>query len=111
MSDENCFHKVIIKEGWEDAGKIGEVIGEVQYLTAAGQEWTPVLWDGDEDPSWCKSAGLRPYVERDFQAMNRWICINKETGLPDSDQFYEEEQSVNGRYKCIPVAIVPRKAK
>jgi len=24
-----------------------------------GQAWTPVLWDGEEDPDWHKSVGLR----------------------------------------------------
>jgi len=27
-----------------------------------GMKWTPVLWDGEEDPDWHKTAGL------DFEA-------------------------------------------
>jgi hypothetical protein len=39
-----------------DAGKRGTVLGP--EVTANGIVWMPLLWDGDEDPDWHKSAGL-----------------------------------------------------
>jgi hypothetical protein len=43
-----------IKDGWGDAGKRGTYFTRVSAL----QEWAVVLWDGDEDPSLFKLAGL-----------------------------------------------------
>lgn len=47
---------VAIKEGWEGAGRLGYAVGP--DVMVSGQEWTPVLWNGEEDPDWHKSAGL-----------------------------------------------------
>lgn len=52
--------RVKIKDGWHDAGKEGFIIGEEALI---GQYWTPVLWDGDDDPDWHKSAGLERIVK------------------------------------------------
>jgi len=58
-----------IKEGWEDAGLRGKVLGpDVICPNRAGQKWTPVLWDGEEDPDWNKTAGL------DFAYSDREKC-------------------------------------
>lgn len=47
--------RVAVRFGWEDAGKQGTALGPPVF---AGQAWTPVLWDGDEDPDFHKTAGL-----------------------------------------------------
>jgi DNA repair exonuclease SbcCD ATPase subunit len=43
-----------IKNGWEDAGRTGFVYGNI-FLN---QLWSVVVWDGDDDPSLHKSAGI-----------------------------------------------------
>lgn len=46
---------VMIKQGWENAGRRGLVIG----LVSLGQDWVGVLWaDEDDEPDWFKAAGL-----------------------------------------------------
>jgi len=52
---------VIMRDGWEDEGKIGTVLGEVFF---AQQHWTPILWDGEEDPSFHKTAGLKVFERK-----------------------------------------------
>lgn len=47
---------VKIKQGWEDAGKRGTFFCWVQ--NHGGQRWAVVQWDGDDDPSLFKAAGL-----------------------------------------------------
>jgi len=54
-ADEPYGPRVRIKAGWLDEGLLGTVIGAQVLL---GQWWCPVLWDGEEDPDWNKSAGL-----------------------------------------------------
>jgi len=54
-ADEPNGPRVRIKAGWLDEGLLGTVIGAQVLL---GQWWCPVLWDGEEDPDWNKSAGL-----------------------------------------------------
>lgn len=46
---------VRINKGWENAGRIGKKLGESILIE---QWWTPVLWEGDEDPDWHKAAAL-----------------------------------------------------
>ena len=46
---------VQIKQGWEDAGRIGKQLGEPIFVQ---QLWTPVLFDGEDDPSFFKTAAL-----------------------------------------------------
>ena len=53
--------KVKIKKGWEDEGREGIKLGDEIYVK---QNWTPVLWDNEEDPTFCKSAGLEPSTKR-----------------------------------------------
>lgn len=45
----------IINMGWENAGRRGKIIGNNIYTK---QLWTPVLWDGEEDPDFHKTQGL-----------------------------------------------------
>jgi hypothetical protein len=54
-ADEPNGPRVRIRAGWLDEGLLGTVIGAQVLL---GQWWCPVLWDGEEDPDWNKSAGL-----------------------------------------------------
>lgn len=49
------YTRVKIKQGWEGAGRKGTALGEPVF---AGQEWLPVLWDGEEDPALFKLAGI-----------------------------------------------------
>jgi hypothetical protein len=45
-----------VKPGWEGAGKVAEILGESVIVN--GMSWTPVLFDGEEDPEFFKSIGL-----------------------------------------------------
>ena len=99
--------KVIIKENWDGAGKIGEVIDDSRRI--GKQDWTTVLWDGDEDPSWHKSAGLRPYTEKDFEEKVGWIVVSRETGEMSTLEFHRGPQDVNSSHRNIPVIITRRK--
>ena len=47
--------KCKIKDGWVDEGKSGVVLGDSVWVE---QFWTPVLWDGEEDPDFVKTAGI-----------------------------------------------------
>lgn len=47
--------RVRIKEGWEDAGQKGTVLGTNLFVE---QLWTPVKWDDEEDPNFHKTIGL-----------------------------------------------------
>jgi len=56
--------RVRIKTGWEAAGRRGIELARV----FADQNWSVVLWDGDDDPDCFKSAGLeseQPEASRD----------------------------------------------
>ena len=44
-----------MKEGWFEAGKTGVILAEPVFVN---QYWTPVLWDDEEDPDFCKTAAL-----------------------------------------------------
>lgn len=60
-----CTRKrVMICDGWRDAGKIGTTLGPPVF---AEQNWTPVLWDDEEDPDFHKTAGLISIDEREQQ--------------------------------------------
>ena len=48
--------KVIIREGWHDAGKQATVLGPPVFVE---QYWLPVVFDDEEDPTFFKLAGLR----------------------------------------------------
>ena len=52
------FHppvRVRIKDGWEDAGRLGTLVHTHQM---SDQNWSMVLWDGEEDPETFKTRGL-----------------------------------------------------
>lgn len=77
--------RVRIKPGWENAGKIGKNLERIVYVgQGMGQSWTAVLWEGEEDPDWHKTAGLDevgPRMEvfcyRDGKKMERECPANK----------------------------------
>lgn len=50
-----------IKNGWYGAGDEVEILGEP--ITVNGMEWTPVLEDGEEDPTFHKTAGIEETQE------------------------------------------------
>ena len=50
------FTRVIVKEGFVDAGKEGVAIGGP--INVNGLNWQAVLWNGEEDPNFFKAYGL-----------------------------------------------------
>lgn len=50
--------RVWVKEGWYGCGLLATVLGEPIFVQ---QEWVPVLFDHEEDPSFFKLAGLEAY--------------------------------------------------
>ena len=46
--------RVRIKEGWEEAGRVGTLLAEVEVV----QTWGVVLWEDEEDPDCHKRSGL-----------------------------------------------------
>lgn len=48
-------HKIRIKDGWEDAGRLGQTVGND---IIQGNKWTPIVWDGEDDPEFHKTRGL-----------------------------------------------------
>ncbi len=50
------IYPVVVKAGFVDAGRKGRSLGE--HITVNGMQWTPVLWDDEEDPEFFKSFGL-----------------------------------------------------
>ena len=55
MSKFNAGDKIRIRKGWGDAGGTGVCLGPEIFVE---QDWVPVIWDGDEDPTFSKAAGL-----------------------------------------------------
>lgn len=43
-----------VKKGYMDADRVFDILG--QPIEVNGQSWTPVLLDGDEDPTYIKTA-------------------------------------------------------
>lgn len=48
--------RVQVKAAWDSAGRKGIVLGD--SVETAGQMWTPVKWDDEEDPDFFKTIGL-----------------------------------------------------
>lgn len=51
---------VRIREGWMDAGKVGLVIGESPMIDGVCY-WTPVIFMGDDDPTFFKTRALETF--------------------------------------------------
>ena len=74
MTDANLRQgeRVRIRAGWGGGGREGMRLGPDVYVR---QEWTPVLWDDEEDPDWHKAAGLEAVMERalgSLVALTEW---------------------------------------
>ena len=54
-------NKCKIRQGWWGQGKTGKILGK-QNFVCNNQEWTPLLWDNDTEPSYYKTAGLDFYT-------------------------------------------------
>lgn len=46
-----------IETGWYDAGKKFEILGD--SIEVNGMRWTPVLYDGHEDPDFLKTHAIK----------------------------------------------------
>ena len=59
-----------VKDGWSDAGRSCTILGEDVFIL---QNWTPVLWDDEEDPTFVKSAALEKQVSKvDIHQPSLW---------------------------------------
>ena len=58
---------VRIMDGCEGAGRKGKMLGSFHFLDG-GQWWTPVLWDGEEEPDFFKTICLE-YAEITWKKM------------------------------------------
>ncbi len=59
-----------IKEGWDDAGQTGVYCGKI----GISQWWCVVVWDGDDEPSLHKAAGLEVSVPKWECPQNNLSC-------------------------------------
>jgi hypothetical protein len=50
--------RVRIRAGWEQAGRVGRVLGQPVAVGPSSWSYTPIVWDGDNIPSWHRSSGL-----------------------------------------------------
>lgn len=50
--------KLRIKKGWHQEGREGVRLGPDIIPPGHQMPWTPVLWDGEDDPDFHKSVGL-----------------------------------------------------
>lgn len=55
MTETWTDKRVVVREGWYEAGKQGTALGEPVFVL---QDWVPVKWDDEEDPTFNKKAGL-----------------------------------------------------
>lgn len=53
--------RVRIRKGWEGSGRLGTQIAPDVFEEL---QWSPVLWDGEIDPDFFKTAGLERYSGR-----------------------------------------------
>lgn len=49
--------RAVIKPGWEGAGKEFTILGPSVELR--GQQWTPCIFDNEEDPEWMKTVSFK----------------------------------------------------
>jgi hypothetical protein len=52
--------RIIVREGWDGAGRKGEALGEPVHTK---QDWLPVKWDDEDDPNFVKLAGVMPDID------------------------------------------------
>lgn len=52
---------VVIKEGWDKAGRVGICLGSPVFVQ---QWWVPILFRDAEDPDFFKAAGIETLIVR-----------------------------------------------
>ncbi len=62
--------RVVIREDWHQAGRQGTALGEPVYVE---QNWVPVKWDDEEDPTFHKEAGL---TFAPIEPVNPWDVLH-----------------------------------
>lgn len=63
---------VTIREGWFLHGHVGQTLGAT--ITLLGIRWVPVLWEGEEHPSWHRERGIRKSTSKEVKAYERRKC-------------------------------------
>lgn len=83
----NVWVKARIKKGWQDAGKIFFILGN--SVRANVMDWTPIIYDGDEDPSWIKTSAIE-IIEQPIEPIES-----------NSEYKYFIEDKRNGKWLCF----------
>jgi len=89
---------VAIRLGWSGVGRRGVVVGPV----AEGRDrddWTPVLWDGDDDPTFFKGEGLEVSARRPVVISIRFVL--------EGDLIFAEKTLDNGAMSKEQVGRTP----
>lgn len=63
---KTLIYPIRMKAGFEDAGRLGQSLGE--HITVNGMQWTPVLWDGEDEPDFVKSKGIEHLKVKEIDA-------------------------------------------
>jgi len=81
VSDWKKDDRVVVRTGYERAGRTGTVLGPP--LPRDGQvSWTPVLWDDEVDPDWFKTVALAPEAKTKEQCVT--IMVRTQLGFMDT---------------------------
>ncbi len=54
--------RCVIRYGWHQERRQGKVLADNVWVE---QDWTPVLWDDEEDPCFFKTQGLEFFETKD----------------------------------------------
>jgi len=73
-----------IKNGWHGAGRTCEVLGDPVFVL---QNWSPVLWDDEEDPDFIKTAAL------EFEERKPVQHTTEPCGTGQKPQIFESKTS------------------
>ncbi len=65
--------RVVIREGWHEAGRQGTALGEPVFVE---QDWLPVKWDDEEDPTFHKRAGLTFAPDEPVEPVDAWDVLH-----------------------------------
>ena len=60
-----------IKLGWLGEGRVGQILGSPIWVE---QWWVPVKWHDEDDPAFCKAAGLEGFedlIARKVEALDK----------------------------------------
>ena len=86
--------KMMIKEGWDRSGRVGTRLGP--DITVGTMNWTPILWDDEEDPDWHKSVGLAPEGDRLVKFFRFDGCLLRSLYIPSSTNMLPQFLTVDG---------------